>query len=157
MLDLNAVVFSVWQTMASGGQLSPDANIVADAIVTAILSDEGKPLSGSPEGDAALQAIYAFEESGVLRYPKCFSWDCRGGVSCGVWQMPCFVVRSHDLVGQAKIWRQMFRVSLRRCPQHPGAMMVGSCWNGLPQRIAHKRWVKAKQFLRTLSEKARES
>lgn len=55
--------------------------------------------------------LYAAHESGFDATPKAWSWDAKGGISCGYWQTPCKSLPS-TLLGQAKAWVYLRRVSL---------------------------------------------
>ena len=60
------------------GYPHPPAPIVA-AIASA---------AATPE-EAALLVIYGVHESGLSEHPRAWSWDARGGVSCGWLQLRC--------------------------------------------------------------------
>lgn len=154
-MTLAAIVMAVWTTLAAGQPLSKDATDAADAIEKAVLGDGRPAIGGSKEFEAALEAVYAKEESGVQRRPKPMSWDARAGISCGMWQMPCQIVKNLDLWGQAKFWLYMMRMALAACPPWThGAMMCGSCYAGAPQRMANFRWRTAAAALRKVTATA---
>lgn len=146
-MTLTAIVLAVWTVLSGPRPLSKDATDTADAIAQAVADDDRAPIGGSKEYEAALEAIYAFAESGAQRHPKPVSWDAKAGISCGMWQMPCQIVRNIDLWDQAKYWLYMMHTAIDACPRHPGAMMCGSCRAGLPRRMANYRWRKAKTVL----------
>ncbi len=148
MTHLQAIVFGVWAMLSPKQPLGPDAPAVADAIEYAVSTSETPPVTGSVDGDAALQATYAYLESGVREHPKALSWDARGHVSCGVWQMPCKVVAVRSLRQQAGWWLYTMKQAVRLCPDAPGADMCGSCHAALPRRMAIYRWRKAAEVLR---------
>lgn len=57
--------------------------------------------------------VYAIHESNMQNNPKAWSWDAKGGKSCGVWQMPCALVRTMPSINaQARAWVQMRAASL---------------------------------------------
>jgi len=150
-MTIAQIVVAVWTTLAAGHPLSPDAPAVADAIEYAVMHADSRPVTGTAEGDAALEAVYAYLESGVRVSPKPMSWDARGHVSCGVWQMPCRIVRARTLRGQAGWWLATFKMATRLCPSAPGADMCGSCHASLPRRMAAYRWRKAAALLRKVT------
>lgn len=157
-MTLYTAVLRTWMTLAPGAVM-PDAHEVAQAIEYAVENDP-KPVpftatsmnNGSSKlRDAVLMAVYAERESHVQQHPKCLSWDCKAGLSCGVWQMPCRFVKAHDLRDQAVHWIEMFRGGRQACDL-PGAIMCGHCRKAAPRRMATERWVTSYRIAKRLEE-----
>lgn len=142
-MALSAAALATWLILTPGHQ-SAEAPEVADAIGFAVENDTATPITGSKLGDVVLMAVYADSESHVQQHPKCLSWDCKRGISCGVWQMRCWYVRPHTLREQAVHWLAMYRWARQACPALPGAVLCGSCTAGLPRRMAWQRWATAR-------------
>lgn len=143
---IRALVLAVWAAVFPAGYRAPEAPFVADAIAAAVAEDfevEGRePVFGSARDDAARMAVDAFAESGVRTNPRCFSWDCRAKVSCGVWQEPCAFVSAHALLDQARFWYSKMRTGKRECPADPGAPYCGGCAVPLARlHSEHRAWL----------------
>jgi|SRR5208282_1228781 len=54
--------------------------------------------------ELADEVVYGALESRFKDHPRAWSWDARGGVSCGYLQEPCWYVKDHDDEAQARWW-----------------------------------------------------
>jgi hypothetical protein len=117
-----------------------DAVPIAHAIVGAVEADAGNaPLTGSHAEDALVMAVFARRESNANVRPRPLSWDARGGISCGAWQMRCSFTRWHSLAEQAKAWLQWARSPTG---------LAGLCGYGpIARRMAASRQLEAHQLL----------
>jgi hypothetical protein len=93
---------------------------------------------------------YMQAESGMKENPTPFSSDSKAGVSCGVLQIPCRIVRKASLTGQATYWRKLRDWSLKACQELPeeermAALASGSCSRG--RVLARDRWETAQAAL----------
>jgi hypothetical protein len=93
--ELLAIVMRVW----AGLHAQADRGI-AEAIATAV---DAAPVFDR-ELLAATMAVYSWRESGNTMHPEAHSWDASAGVSCGVWQEPCRVIRWWNAEQQARYW-----------------------------------------------------
>lgn len=107
--QLVVLVFAVWNQLHASQ--SADARRIADAIASAVEA-ERVPASGESHAvDAALLGDYAFHESGLSEHPAPWSWDARGGLSCGFLQLRCYLVDRQSLVQQAATWLGALRAA----------------------------------------------
>jgi len=60
----------------------------------------------TPE-DAALVVVYGAHESGLSEHPRAWAWDAMAGVSCGLLQLRCSLVRSLTVEGQVREWLRL--------------------------------------------------
>jgi hypothetical protein len=144
---LRALVLAIWSAL---GVQSRDAEQLADVAALVVLEDaDNAPVFGSHAEDLAVEAVYLAEESGAHLRPRPMSWDAIAGVSCGAWQAPCFVVRSHDLLYQGRYWLMLLRRGQIVCPASPLAPVMGGCTAA--RRSADRRVALARSLLsRTL-------
>ena len=49
-------------------------------------------------------SVYGELEGQFRDHPHAYSWDAKGGVSCGYLQEPCWYVKDHDDEAQARWW-----------------------------------------------------
>jgi hypothetical protein len=156
---LAALVLSIWAQIDPAILRHPEARPIADAMAQVAVEDASRaPVFSSHGVDLAVQAVYAAGESGVSLSPRSTSWDARSGLSCGIWQEPCWFVEAHpDPIAQARLWKKLLRVGQRECPGNPAAPLGGDCLKfGRPlaeQRVAAAREM-LREALRTLPELA---
>lgn len=98
---LVALVFAVWKVLGATG---PDERPIALAIAQAVASEKAPATGESHAVDAALEAYYAWKESRLNEHPHPESWDAIAGLSCGAWQLRCYLVTGVPLETQARTW-----------------------------------------------------
>ena len=138
---LRTLVLAIWT--AAGVPTTADAPAIASAVAQAVADDaDNAPVYTSHAEDLAVMAVYVVAESNVRVHPIAYSWDAKAGVSCGAFQVPCFVVRAQSLVGQAKYVLRLMHLGALTCPEQPLAPVIGSCRAGRAQadwRVTHAR------------------
>jgi hypothetical protein len=85
----------------------PDAPQIAAAVVQAVEWRAARglpPITESPAGDVCLVGRFIAHESGAALSPRPWSWDSRGGVSCGALQMRCARIAGHSVFWQVAAW-----------------------------------------------------
>lgn len=142
---LARIVLAIW-TLA-GVPATHDAPLLAEILARAVLGDApNAPIYDSHLTDLAVLAVTVEEESGVMVYPIPRTWEGIAGMTCGPFGLPCFVVRSHPLAGQAELQLRLMREGLTVCPRRPIAPDPDHCVGA--RDVADERVDRARALLR---------
>lgn len=144
---IRALILSVWALISPELAHTHDASAVASALATVAVEDADKaPVFGSHDVDVVVQAVYVAGESGVNQNPRPQSWDAKDLLSCGILQERCAFVRSHSIIEQVRLWKQLLREGARVCPESPSAPLGGHC--RYARQLADARVAQARELLR---------
>lgn len=134
MVDLlRKIVFSVWTALHPLAPTTPDAPVIAEGIAMAVATDELPPITGTREGDAALEAVYAYRESGNKACPTTWVNPVDWGKSWGTWQLQKLArPLACNPVYAAAEWLRRAHASAESCSRLPvnerlAELASGSC------------------------------
>ena len=98
-MTLQALLFAIFAHIAPGANRA-----VEPAVVDAIVSAAGDETLSMTHEELALVATYAWLESRGRLVPRPESHDSRDGISCGMLQEPCAIVRRSTPAEQVRLW-----------------------------------------------------
>lgn len=148
---LRAIVFAVWTAIHPLAPTTRDAPVIAEGIALAVATDDQEPLTGSPEGDAALAAEYAYRESGNRSCPDHWVKSVDYGKSWGPFQLQGLARGlACNPVYAAGEWLRRAHTSAEHCSSLPlderlAELASGSCSRG--RHLVRWRSEQARRFL----------